>query len=104
MCHWKRNSIFLYDKLFLLYSYNLLHKYDIICLSQTCLDSNTPVDNDNLEIFLYFLVRSDHPSNTKRGGVCLYYNISLPVRVKNIGYFSEYQILELPIGDEYEIS
>ena len=82
----------------------MLHKYDLICLSQTCLDSNTPVDNDNLEIFLYSLVRSDHPSNTKRGGACLYYNISLPVRVINIGYFSEYLILELPIGDKFETS
>ena len=35
--HWNLNSISAYDysKLFLLNSYNLLHKFDIICLSET---------------------------------------------------------------------
>ena len=28
----------------------------------------------------YNLIRSDHPSNTKRGGVCIYYKESLVVR------------------------
>ena len=73
--HWNLNSISAYDysKVFLLNSYNSLHKFDIICLSETCLDSNTPLDDENLEIFGYALVRSDHPSNAKRGGACLYY-------------------------------
>ena len=58
---------------YFLNSYNSLHKFDIMYLSETYLDSNTPLDDDNLEISGYMLVRSDHPSNTKRGGVCLYY-------------------------------
>ena len=44
-------------------------------------------------------VRSDHPSNTKRGGVCLYYKNILPLRVTNIGYLNECQTLELMVGD-----
>ena len=86
--HWNLNSISAYDysKLFLLNSYNSLHKFDIICLSETYLDSNTPLNDDNLEISGYTLVRSDHPSNTKRGGVCLYYKNNLPLRVINTGY------------------
>ena len=65
ICHWKLNSISACDycKLFLLNSYNSLHKFDIICLSEIYLDAN------NLEISGYTLARSDHPSNTKRGGV-----------------------------------
>ena len=51
-------------------------KFDIICLSETYLDSNTLLDDDDLEISGYTLVYSDHPSNTKRGGVCLYYKNS----------------------------
>ena len=102
ICHWNLNSISGYDysKLFLLNSYNSLHKFDIICLSETYLDSNTPLNDDNLEISGYTLVRSDHPSNTKRGGVCLYYKNNLPLRVINIGYLNECLTLELTIGDK----
>ena len=102
ICHWNLNSISAYDysKLFLLISYNSLHKFDIICLSKTYLDSNTPLDDDNLEIFGYTLVRSDHSSNAKRGGVCLYYKNNLPLRVVNIGYLNECLTLELKVGDK----
>ena len=50
--HWNLNSISAYDysKLFLLNLYNSPHKFDIICLSETYLDSNTPLNNSNLEI------------------------------------------------------
>ena len=34
-----------YSKLFILNSYNLLHKFNIICLSETYPDSNTPLDD-----------------------------------------------------------
>ena len=37
--------------------------------------------NSLLEIDGYNLIRADHPNNTKRGGVCIYYKESLPVRV-----------------------
>ena len=103
ICHWNLNSISAYDysKLFLLNSYNSLHKFDIICLSETYLDSNTPLNDDNLEISGYTLVHSDHPSNTKRGGVCLYCKNNLPLRVINIGYLNECLTLELTIGDKF---
>ena len=96
-CHWNLNSISAYDysKLCLLNSYNLLHKFDIICLSETYLDSNSPLGDVNLEISGYAFVRSDHPSDTKRGGVCLYNKNNLPLRVANIGYLNECLTLEL---------
>ena len=75
-------SAYAYSKLFLLNSFNLLHKFDAICLSETYLDSNTPLDDENLEISGFTLVCSDYPSNTKRGGVSLYCKNNLPVRVK----------------------
>ena len=70
----------------------------IISLSEINLDSNTPLDDDNLEISGYTLVYSDHPSNTKRGGVCLYYKNNLSLRVINIGYLNECLTLELNVG------
>ena len=99
VCHWNLNSISDYSKLFLLNSYNSLHKFDIICLSETYLDCNTPLDDYNLEISSYTLVRSDHPSNTKRG-VCLYYKNNSPLRVVNVGYLNECLTLELKVGDK----
>ena len=45
-CNLKGISAYTYSKLFLLNSYNLLHKFDIICLVKTYLDSKTPLDND----------------------------------------------------------
>ena len=84
-----------YSKLFLLNSCNSLHKFDNNCLSETYLDSNTPLDDGNLEIFGYALVCSDHPSNTKRGGVCLCYKNNLPQRVINISYLNEFLIVVL---------
>ena len=100
--HWNLNSISAYDysKLFLLNSYNLLHKFDIICLSEICLDPNAPLDDDNLGISGYTLVRSDHPSNTKRRGVCPFYKNNSPLRVINITYSKKYLTLELKVGNK----
>ena len=77
-----------------------VHKFDIICLSETYLDSTVPLDNDNLVISGYNLIRSDHPSNTKRGGVCLYYKNYLPLRVLNISYSKQCLNFELKSGDK----
>ena len=53
-----------------------------------------------MEICGYTLLRSDHASNTKRGGVCLYYKNNLPIRLINIGYLNEFLTLELTVGDK----
>ena len=53
-----------------------------------------------MEISGHTLVRSDHPSNTKRGGVCLYYKSNLRLRGLNIGYLNECLTLELTVGDK----
>ena len=102
ICHWNLNSISAHDysKLFLLKAYISVQKFDIICLSETYLDSLVPLDDDNLVISGYNLIRSDHPSNTKRGGVYLYYKNYLPLRVLNISYLKECLNFELKIGDK----
>ena len=87
ICDWNLNSILAHDysKLFLLKAYISVHKFDIICLSETYLDSTVPLDDDSLVISGYNLIRSDH--QTLRC-LCLYYK-NLPLRVLNISYLKE---------------
>ena len=49
VCHWNLNSISPHDcsKLFPLKACILVHKFDIICLSETYLHSTVPLDDDN---------------------------------------------------------
>ena len=89
-----------FAKLVLLKAYNSVHKFDIICLSETYLDSNILPDDSNLKIPSYNLVCSDHPTNKKRGGVCIYYKSYLPLRIININYLNECVRFELMVGDK----
>ena len=100
--HMDPNVYYDYSKLFILKAYISVHKFDIICLSETYLDSTVPIDDDNLVISRYNLIRSDHPSNNKRGGVCLYYKNYLPLRViiLNISYLKECLNFQVRIGDK----
>ena len=63
----------MFSKISLLSAYIPVHKYDIIYFSETYLSSEIPPDDENLEIAEYNLLREDHPSNYKCGGVCIYY-------------------------------
>ena len=48
----------------------------------------------------YKLIRADHPNNIKRGGLCIYYKESLPVRVISIPYFNEALLLEMSYNNK----
>ena len=67
ICHWNLNRISAhnYIKLSLSRAYLSTHKFDVICISETYLDSDASDEDTNLEIVGYTLIRSDHPSNTK---------------------------------------
>ena len=73
--HWNLNSTSAHNnvKLSLLKAYLAFHKFDIIWLSETYLNSRNSPDDETLEISGYNLGRSDHPLKIKRGGVCIYY-------------------------------
>ena len=89
VCHWNLNSIFAHNfpKLSLLRAYVSVNKFDIIRLSETYLDSS--VGDVSLEISGYYLIRSDHPSNKKRGGICIYYKNFLPLKVTAVRLLEE---------------
>ena len=102
ICHWNLNNISAhnYAKVFLLKAYIVIHKFDIISISETYLDSGTPSDDNNLEISGYTLVLSNHPSNNERGGICIYYKIVLPLKILNVQYLQERICLELKIDNK----
>ena len=73
--------------------------FDLIALSEKYL--NTSIGNDaiNLEGFSMDIFRSDHPSNTKRGGVCLYYKENMCIRQRtDLQTLSESIVTEITIG------
>ena len=76
--HWNLHSITAdnFTKIQSLIAYNCIHHFDIICISETYLNSDILSDNENLHIPGYRLVRSDHPFNDKQGGVCIYFKSS----------------------------
>ena len=62
-----------FSKLSLLEAYNVEHKFDMICLSETFLDSSIPSNDERLNMKEYKLIRAENPSDSKRGGVRIYY-------------------------------
>ena len=91
-------SVHNFSKLTQLKAYISIYKHDFICLSETYLDSS--ITGGILEIDEYDLIRSDHPNDLKRGGVCIYHKESLPVRAINIPYLKEALLLEMTCNNK----
>ena len=100
ICRWNLNSISAhnYVKLSLLRAYLSTQKFDVICISETYLNSDTSTVDENLETAGYTLIRADHPPNTKRGGVCIYYKHSLALKLVDICYLKECINFEISSG------
>ena len=65
--HWNLNSLTAHNylKVSQLQAFNLVHKFDILCISETHLDSSILKDDSTLLIEGYSIIRADHLSNTK---------------------------------------
>ena len=83
-CHWNLNGLTAHDstKISLLQAYITQHNYDNICLTETFLNSSILSDDNRIKIDGHNLIRSDYPSDSKKGEVCIYYkeHISLILR------------------------
>ena len=68
-CPWNLNGITAHDsiKVSLLQAYITQHNYDIIS------------DDEKIKIDGYTLIRADHPSDSKKNGVCIYYKEHIPL-------------------------
>ena len=98
ICHWNLNSISAqnYVKLPLLGAYLALHKFNIICLSETYLNSSNSPDGETLKISGYNLVRSDHYLNSKRGVVSIYCKNYQPLPIISVNIIN----FEIMIGNK----
>ena len=94
--HWNVNSLAAdnYSKVLALTAYNSTYKYDFICISETFLDSSFESDDKDLILDGYNLIQSDQSSDTKRGGVCIYYKESLTVCLVDITSLPECLVCE----------
>ena len=59
------------------------NNFDLVCLSETFLDSTITNNNVNIQINQYSLLRADHPNDIQCGGVCIYFKESLPLIRRN---------------------
>ena len=84
-CHWNLNRLTAHDstKISLLQAYITQHNYDIICLTETFLNSSILSDDNSIEIDGYNLIRLDHPGGLKKGGVCIYYKEHIPLILRD---------------------
>ena len=68
-CHWNLNTIAAcnFIKMPLLYVYNFIRRFDIICLSETYLDNSYDANNDQFAFPEYNLIKANNPNIIKRG-------------------------------------
>ena len=86
--HWYLNSMSFhnYSKIPLLTAYVSIHGFDIICFSETYLTSTTDNNDENLKIPGHIMYCVDHPSDVARGGVCISYKVTLPLKVLSTNF------------------
>ena len=70
-------------------AYISVKKFDIMCLSKTCLYSIISSNDSNLQVRGHTLVHTHNPNNTKRGAACIYYLNSLPLKVLRIQFLNK---------------
>ena len=58
---------------------SMLSQLECICISKTFFDSSIQEGDKNIQLDGYNLLRVDHPSNSKRGSVFIFYKETLSV-------------------------
>ena len=99
-CHWNLNGIIARDriKIRLIEAYNSIFHYDIIALSETVINNSVPDEDIFIEGFSKEIFRSDHPSGDKKGGLCIYFKETLPIkRRKDLESMQETVVTEITL-------
>ena len=99
--HWYLNSITAHNRqISLLRAYISLYNFDVVYIWQTYLDSTRALDDKNLEIARYNLLRTGQASNSKRSGVCVSLKSSLALRLIDVHYRQEYLVFKILIYEK----
>ena len=74
LCHWNLSCLPAHDysKLSLIKANNTHGNFNLICLSETYLDSSHVDGNALLKLKDFTLIRADNPHNCNNGGVSVY--------------------------------
>ena len=84
--HWNLNGLAAHDfiKIPLTEAFISTHNFDLLCLPEPFLDSTIDINDGNINISGYAVYRADHPSSSKRRGVCIYRRDDLSTMQKTI--------------------
>ena len=67
-------------------------------MSKTYLNNTIPNNEIEIEGYSSDIFRSDHPTNMKRGGVCLYYKDTLPILCADLHILDESIVVKLTLS------
>ena len=102
-CRRDLNGLAAHDfiKILLIETFISTHNFDILCLSETFLDSTIDLNDENTNINGYSILRADHPSNNKCGPVCIFFKQSLPlIRRDDLSTMQEAIVTEISVKNE----
>ena len=85
-----------FQRVQLIEAHNSLHSYDLISLCEVSL--NDTVEVPDSQLCDYNFIAKNNVSNTRHGGVGLFYKNSSPLLVRNDLGFSEALVVELNFG------
>ena len=104
-CSWNVNTLIAHNltRIFHVEAYNTIYKHDFICISGTYFDSSITEEDKNIQINGNNLIKADRPSNTKRGGVCIFYKEQLVVRIINSLNFNKFIVCKVSKNSKYKI-
>ena len=98
--HWNLDSICARESIEipLMEVYNSVHHFDVMALSKNMLDKSINNEDIYVQGFSREIYRSDHPSNTKTGGVSVYFREGLPIkRRQDLEILQEMVVAEITI-------
>ena len=84
----------------LLTAYNVLHNFDITCLSELYINLQTLSSDDYLSEPRHNMSPDDHPSNNRRREVSKYYKESLHIKVLIMCHLQECTCSDQQIGSK----
>ena len=95
---WNVNSLAKdnFKRVDLIESVNSIFNYDLIAICETSLNDSIKLPDKLLNNYTF--VSSENPTNTRHGGVGLFYKNSLPIKIRNDLSFEDSIVAELNFG------